>query len=642
MKIKKRGQITAFIIIGLVILLAIFIIVYSRRESIMKRELINPEMVPIQDYVDSCTEDLAREALEIIGLTGGYIYFPKRVKNNPRSYLSLSPVKELGNPYWWYYGRSAIPSLEFIESQISRYVKENLAKCINNFSAFYNKYNVIELGGYDVVTKIGEDDVMVTTIYPIEVQNKFNKTIAKLQRYIVRIPIRLKKVYTLAREIMESENRDYFIERKTIDLISMDRDIPTTGTEIGCGKKRWLVSDVENKIRRLLEINLPFIKIRGTKFSRDEIIPFSPDPNPYSVVDRYNESYYNYHYIWDIGDNVDNNMRVSFGYDKNWDMDFYVRPKRGQVLESNAQRGAQLLSLLCLRIWHFTYDIIFPVKVTIVDEKTENNERYSFSFAFMASINHNQADRSNFAIDIFETKDEYTSEEFCRDVTNEITIHAIEDVPGGIDIRGVNISFTCGKFVCPMGLTESDFESGGLPVLRKKFPYCVNGVLRGKKKGYEEAEMFIQTDRPRSYYLKMTPVRYLNVSVVKHKIVGDSVGMAKRLDSNEKAVISIKNNEKKFEVNSVYPVEESIRLLDKDNFDYDVEIYLSDNGTTEGGYRIKGGYKGKWTVSYNALRLANNVTFHLVEGDFKSDEEKYLFFATLDKYSKKIPFPELK
>lgn len=650
---KKRGQITVFIIIGLIILLTYLLLAHYKKESIEEVEMIQPELIPVQDYVKTCTKNLARDAIDIVGINGGYIYFPAWIQNNPNSYLKLSPVDELKNPYWWYDGREAIPPLDFISKEISDYVEEGMQDCIDNFSVFHNQYDVIELEKFDVITEIGEDDITVKTIYPIDVRDKFNKTLAKLQKFPVTIPIRLKKVHRLAEKIMERENKDYFIEKKVIDLISLDDDeTPTTGIGIDCGKKRWELEKVENKLRELLYINLPFIKIEGSKFREDSrIVPYQlQDINPFSDSNLYSESYYKNHYIWDVSDVPYSNMHVSFSYDPKWPIELYVRPHSGRYLQSNPQKAGKMLALFCLHIWHFTYDVIFPVKATIVDDKTDKNERYSFTFAFKAQINHNYPDRTIFVVDTFDTRDSYLEEEYCADVRNEIIVY-VKDKVTNEHIKGVNLSFTCGRFMCNMGSTRSywDLDPSGTPQLREEFPYCVNGVLRGSKNGYEDNEMFIQTGRrlgilePKgsSFELVMRPIKEFNFSVVKHKMLGSGtmgVSGAKGLDENDKAIVTVKNVEEKFESYSTYPLELSapLRLLDKKNLDYELQILIMNNES------ISVGYEAKWTVTKNDLILGKNVTFHVVEKDFKDEEERYLFFAGLREYSKKVPLPEIK
>ena len=649
---KKRGQITMFIVIGIIVLLTYFTLSYYKRESIPETELIQPELIPVQQYVQSCTKTIAREAIEIIGLNGGYISFPHWIQNNPNSYLKLTPIQEFKNPYWWYDGEEAIPPLDFIAKQIEDYTKAEIGNCINNFSAFHEQYDIIELETFNVIAEIGEDDVTVKTIYPIEVKDKFNKTLAQLQNFPVTIPIRLKKTYELAKTIMERENKDYFIEKKAIDLISMDDDeIPTSGFELKCGKKQWEMNKVEKKLKQLLEANLPYIKIKGTEFNTDSIItPYQlQDTNPFHELNTYNNSYYNYHYIWDISDTSYKNMHVSFNYDSKWDMKLYARPNKGKYLQSNSQNGGDVLSLLCFNLWHFTYDAIFPVKVTVVDDKTNKNDRYSFTFAFKAQINHNTPDRTNFAIQAFETRDTYIEEEYCADLTNEITLYAMDKATTN-HIRDVNLTLTCGRYTCPIGTTKSYWEEdpSGIPKLKEKLPYCSNAILRGTKTGYEDSQTFIQTGRrlgtiPEEniggvFTLEMRPVKEFNYTVVKHELIGEQAGPAKPLDENEKAMLTIKNRAENFESYSTYPLEEKapVKLLDKDNFDYDLEIFIANNES------IKAGYKTKWTVSEIDLKLGKNITFHVIEKDFAEDEEKYLFFAGLEEYSKKIPLPKIR
>ncbi|MEA2038172.1 MAG: hypothetical protein U9O94_11800 [Nanoarchaeota archaeon] len=652
---KKRGQITVFIIIGLIVLLTYLLLFHYRRESIEDTELIQPELIPVQQYVESCTKNLAREAINIIGLNGGYITFPGWIDNDPSTYLRLNPGDEFKNPYWRYDGKTAVPSLGFIENQMEDYVEERIESCIDNFSAFHNQFNIIELGNFDVIVEIQEEDVMVRTIYPIEVQDKFNKTLSELQKYIIVIPIRLKEVHELASKIIEAENRDYFVETKVIDLLSLDDDeIPTAGISYGCSKERWELDKVEDKLKLLMQINLPYIKIKNTNFDEDaKITPYQlQDTNPFSESDRYSDSYYGMHYIWDISQATYPSMRVSFNYDPKWDLMMYARPNDGKYLESSPQQVGGVVNL-CMHIWHFTYDLLFPVKVTIVDDETDNNERYVFQFAFKGQINHNKPDRRNSPITYFETSNTYLEEEYCADVTNEITVHVSDKITSE-GISGANLSFTCGRYRCDIGYTESDFSSGGLPVLRKRFPYCSNGILRSTKEGYEEGEMFIGTGRDlirdpdgnlhigKTFYLDMTPIKEFNVDVVKHKMVDGVVGGDIRLEGDERAIITVKREG--FENYATYSINNSeesfpLKLLVPsryDNFNYDLEIYVSDNES------IKAGYKGEWEPSSDSISSGENITFHVIEAELESDEERYLFLAGLSSYSDKVYLPEIK
>jgi len=662
---KKRGQITVFIIIGALVLLTYFLLSYYKTEKLEETKLIMPELIPVQQFVQACTEGLARKAIDIIGVNGGYITFPPWIANNPNSYLQLTPVEDLRNPYWRYDNKEAIPPIDFMEKQISDYTEAGMARCLDNFSAFGDVYTILKLDDFNVITEIDEEDITVKTIYPIEVRDKFNKTLAELQKFPVTIPIRLKKVHELAENIMQRENKDYFIEEKAIDLISLDdKNIPTTGMEIRCGKKRWEVQKIENKLKTLLDVNLPFIKIKGTGFEEGSMIaPYQlQDINPYSQSNLYNESYYYYHYIWDISEIERPNMHVSFSYEQNWPMELEVRPNKGLYIESNPQRAGKILSLFCFHIWHFTYDVIFPVKTTIVDDKTENNERYSFNFFFEAQINHNKPDRTNLASETFEARDTYLEEEYCADVTNEITLFAVDQKTNN-KIRDVNLSLTCGRYTCNIGKTRSywDEDPSGIPKLKQRVPYCSNAVISGVKQGYEDSITHIQTGRRldtppderigNSFTLDMRPIKEFNYTVVKHRLLPQGISGPSPLTEDEKAIITINLKEEnleeeEFESYGTYPIDfmAPLRLLGKDDFKYDLEIFMMDNQS------INGGYTGEWNVRWSdpskpgdiPLKFGKNITFHIITEDLETDEERFRFMAQLNTNSKKVPLPDIK
>jgi len=652
MRLKKRGQITVFIIIGLLVLLTYFTLSYYRSEKIEEVELILPELIPVQQYVMECTDNLAREAIEIIGINGGYIDFPRHIQTNPDSYLKHSPIDGLKNPYWWYDGKSSIPPLDFMAKQIEDYTKAGMEDCLDNFTAFNKEYEVVELEKFNVIVDIGDEDITVRTIYPIEVRDKFNKTLAELQKFPVNIPIRLKRVYKLAKTIMERENKDYFIEKKVIDLMSLDDDeIPTIGIAFECGRKEWELSKVETKLKSLMSVNLPMIKIRGTNFREDSRVPYYQlqDTNPYSQSSTYNDSYYFHHYIWDVSDINYKNMHASFSYDPKWPIKLHARPSSGGILEANSDSAGGILSLFCINIWHFTYDVVFPVKTTITDDRTKENEPYSFTFAFKGQINHNMPLRQSFSIESFDTRDTYIEEEFCADVTNEITIYAKDQVTTN-EIRNVNITFTCGRFECNMGITEPNFEEDetGTPRLKRRFPYCSNGIIRGNKQGYEEGMSFIQTGRlPNTpvedqiggtFIMDLRPVKEFNFSIKKHMILNQGVSGAKDLEPTEKAVVTVKNKQEQFESYSTFPLDitSPLKLLDKKQIDYKLEIFVMDNET------ITAGYQSDWTVTKVDLNLGKNITFHVVGDKIEDDEDSFEFFGKLKTNSKKVPRPEVR
>jgi hypothetical protein len=624
--LKKRGQATIFMVIAIIILLLGAFFFFSQDALFEKAEIVDPEIVPIKNFVDACVNSITTKGLKILGLNGGYITFPEQIENDPRTYLQLGPISNVKNPYWSHDGIERIPSQEFMIKQLEDYTIANLDTCLEDFAAFNNKFDIRKKGDLKVKITLNENDVKVDVDYPLELTTRSNQTTLKLEKFKQTIPIRLKKIYETAKDIMEAENRDLFLEFRTIDLITLDKDIPTTDIEVSCQQKTWSIEKVENKLKKLLSVNLPYINIIDSDFNDEVFVP-----NPFGE-DTYKDSYFNTHYTWKVADKNYENLKISFTYDPSWPTQFHARPSQNGLLRSNAQQGQDILKFFCLHIWHFTYDMVYPVKVSIVDN-ANNALPYHFTFPFKVSIDHNQPNRDSFAATILEQEDLGQEEDFCDDLVNEISIYTLANNTDEIDVAHVDLTYTCGIYTCDIGETEW-LSFGAAAGLTKKFPYCVNGILRGKKQGYQDSQMFIQTSIPGTHFLYLNPIKeFISYEVIKHDF--DDPTFETSLTENEKAAITISSTKSDFETFGIYPTEGDFPItLLNDNHEYDLTIYLSDDE------EIIGGYQTTWQVSADQLSNANKIIFHVLEKK-GSQDDMYLFITGLNSYSNNIPEPEI-
>ena len=647
---NRKSQVTIFIILGVIILIAIGLFVYYRAVLIPKEKTVIEEIAPVKDYIDSCISMIGKDGLDTLGLNGGFIYFPPEIDSKPYSYLATSPIKELKNPYWWYDGINNTPTLEFMREELSKYANDNIKECLGDFDALNDDFEIKEMGELSAVAKINENDVTFDVKYPIQIISRQNATKTRKNKFKITLPVRLKKMHELANAIMGSQYREAFIEKKAMDLIVLDNDIPTTDVEISCKKKTWNVEEVRNKLKRLLSVNIPYIRVANTNYDTTIFVP-----NPDEKDETYKNSYYNYHYIWSATDVKYPETHVGFTYDPKWETSFRAFPSDGRTMQSNGQKGTEMLSSLCLHIWHFTYDVGFPVKVTISDEKTSGHDEYTFIFAFKASINHNKPDRINRLSQGYTSRDIIRDEEFCSDTSNDITIIP-EDSVEKISVSDVNVTFICGGYECDLGTVERDYNSGGEAFMTKKVPYCVAGYIKTKGENYIDAEIPVQTDRERSYTVSLTPIRaFLNYKVVKHSFNSNniqsansnnnipagtySVGEAEEFASNERATITVSKKDEDFESYGVYPDNMfPIKILDKKDDVYDVSVYLLRDE------EIVGGYVGELNVQASELINSDEIIFHVIELNPlpKDETEKFLFIGGLPTYSKNAPSPEIK
>ncbi len=629
---NSRAQVAIFIVTALVLFIAGALYFYYQRVAFEEKiEVVPPEAAPIHLYVNNCIKNVAEEGLISIGLTGGFIDVPEIISGNPRAYFSALPASGFKMPYWWYDGIGSVPSLEFIRQQLVSNLNTEFKNCVNNFEAFADKFevNALERANFDV--QFNEDDVSISLDYPLEIVRRDGNFRTVISQFEYKLPIRFKKAYELATQIMERENNENFLERRTIDLLSMDAEIPTTDLEATCNAKIWQLSGIKSRIGTLLRVNLPYIRIVGTSYNPDLYVP-----NP-SGESKYSQSYFQQHFVWNVNESAGkrySNMKVAFAYE-NRPLELYARPSQSGLLTSNSQKGTDMLSFFCLHIWHFTYDLSYPVIVTVIDQASESNMRYQFNFAFKVSIDHNQPNRIRRGSTLFEDIPDLSSEEYCSNLQNEITLYTVNNATGE-DIKDVNLTFICGGFYCDMG--QSDWLSFGAAAgITKRFPYCVNGIVKATKEGFFDAKSFIQTDLDgRTYALLLNPVKeFQSYRVVKHLL--SNPGAAIDLGSNEKASILIRGKDIGHETFAVYPGESAfpLRIAVRDAT-YEVLIYVLNDEN------IVGGYIGDWKITKDQLNNAKEIVFHVIEQEQASEDGRALFISGLSSYSKNVPGPELR
>lgn len=629
--IKKRGgQLTLFMIIGILILGFGFVAFYFGIALREPQQKISPEIAPVYSYVQGCIKLTAREALDRLGTSGGFIYVPESIGKNPNAYLAMGPGSILKMPYWWHDAISGVPSEEFMRQQLQDYIRKELGLCIDGFKAFHDQFQVYEKGGMDVAVTIGDESVQVEVNYPIEVAAGMNRTRAQLAKFSYTANVRLRKAYELAKAIMERENREFFIERKTIDMMSMDRLIPTTDVEATCSKKEWNFNDVKGRLRHVLSVNIPYIRIRNAEYAKNMYVP-TPDGK-----NTYESSYYNMHYVWDVSSQIYKGMSVSFTFSDNWPFFMDARPRDGSIMKSNSMRGQDMLSWFCLHIWHFTYDVAYPVRASVYDKKGTEHEEYTFSFAFMTKIDHNQPDRQDSLSEIYEPEDPLTEEEYCKDRQGEITVYTT-DASTGLDVEDANITLTCGGYTCSLGSTGY-LSNGAAAGVTQKVPYCVNGVIKANKDGYLESKSFINTGRESVAIVRMTGIRsFTGFKVLKHPV--DFVSDYEELKKTEAASIYIKALDTSFESSAIYPNtggSQEIKILTDKVHKYEVNIFVMD------GEDVSGGYKANWTVNPDSAIAASEIIFHSLDYGFVDEDSLVLQFSRMEQNSAKIPVPELK
>ncbi len=582
----KRGQITAFIVIGILILFAVGFVLYIAS----LRPDLNPfasKETEIEQFIGVCLQETAKEAIITAGTTGGYIDVPENIKINEKSYFSFARGVEPKIPLWYYRGDPRIPTKEFIAGQISDYIVSNINNCFDNFNIFKERYQLILKGNMSAETAINDGNVFVKLNYPLEVTEKGTGSIQAVNSVGRTIDVKLGEMYNLAVDILSSETKSLFFENLTIDLLSTSPDFPFTGMDFSCKPKTWKKSDIVDFAKNMVYYNVQQTTVVGNRFTLFDPSDIYAQNN---FLMKLSKTYP------DIG--------VVFSYSRDSRFDLHYTPNDGEVMVSKVAKplGSTIAAVvpICINTYHFVYDIDYPVLATLRDNSAFNGAGFIFNFAFPVTINHNQGDKKDFPATIFEAPD--FNFDFCQNTNpNEVDIR-VKDAFTSEEIYQAPVEFRCIKYVCDLNETTAD---GGVYRLMARLPSaCVGGQLISKPEGYlEGSASFESTDDHVDILVK--PLKKFKVNIIKHD--SDDFSKTESLQPGETVTVSMVGKTESIDENYLSDRPNDIQLLDGDET-YKIEALL-----VQDGKRLTGGYIGEVNVKYQDIAGKSEITFNLVQ-----------------------------
>ena len=526
---KKRGQITIFIILGIIILISIGIAVYfTTKETIKpikKTPIIAEEVQPVYDYVVNCINEISKDGLTLLGQQGGYITIPTAIQRTPDSFVAADPRGVVKTPLWYYEGEDRTPPLNFMERELAAYIKKRLPECTGNFEAFKEQYNITASKEIIPIVTFTNEHVLIETIWQLKIK-RFERT-TTLDRFTTSHNVRLKQMWEMANRAMKTENKQQWFENLTIDLMAMNNKIPLNGMELKCGISKWKLSNVKSELKTMLAFFLPQIRIKNTltppplmpekeyeklkKKSKSITKDLMAGKEPKWPENTPDDLWEVNRLTWDIG-MPETSLKTTFLYYPNWEVRLVGKPHDGGTLKSTHVKGAKrLLNFLCINQWHFVYDVIYPVKMTIKDETAFNGEGYMFNMAFPVVIQNNKPSRSVFGYKQFRPPEFGT--EYCDKLGEQIyDVRAMgftEHSPVAEELENANVTFTCLNRECYLGTTKSD-ETGAIRLTGYLPQGCSNPLLTVKKEGYLPAQAYY---KPGTMEIMMTKLKKMNYSL---------------------------------------------------------------------------------------------------------------------------------
>ena len=496
-----KGQVTIFIIIGILILAAFTVIYYFT--SLTKTASLEVEQTrfvsntpeafePIKLYTENCLSQVGERGVRLLGEQGGYIYpdlVGKFSLSNPTEFdgLYLDPIKV---PYWYYNKQPnsgstiSIASLRpalytseddvlSVEAQMRRYVSEKVGECLQGYKPFVDQgFEVVEQGSIEPVVLVRDHDVLVRMGMPLKLQK--GESTAEFSQFVVSLPVELKRYYELASKITELERNETFLERGTMNMIDTHAGVdvnklpPTAEMSFDAVTKAvWSPADIKIKIQELLAQQVPLLRFLGA----DNFYRYEYSSSEKSLLHQANYD----GYILPIDGTQ--GLDLTFDY-YNWPT--YVDINNGaDVIRPQTLSVHQWVLNFGFQQYYTTYDVSYPVLGTLQDPTAFGGRGYTFLFALESNIRNNQPVVTDQVLPapIVSAQQSLLCEENQRD--SPLVRSIVVDGSTGQPLDLVNIGFSLPEVEnCVMGSTNKE------GVFESSYPQVYGGMVSYVKEEY--------------------------------------------------------------------------------------------------------------------------------------------------------------
>ena len=472
LKMGKKGQVTMFIILGIVIVAAVASI-FVFKDYLIKNEFereaakldLGEEAVPVYNYFKDCIADIAFDGIDIMASQGGYLEIPDYNYPIDPALPFSNKLEVFGNsglevPYWFYETSNGIqelqiPTVDEMESSLNIYIENNVFECTNNFTLF-EEYSVRGFDNLDVITNIEDDKVYIKAVTELTLDNKGVEQ--KIENVYAVLDTDFGRLYNEANNIFDELYHSNFTEEKTIDMLVLYDELPFSFTEFSCERKIWSKKKVIEDFKKILELNT---------------FKYGSKENKYFSIDADYES------------------EVSFSYNREWPTDIEVVDEeeilKGNEITGNSLAGSFLRSVLCVNDYKFIYNVKYPVMVKLSSD-------VDFIFAYQTLIKHNQA-KNNLVQGTLKAQE------------SQLCLNKIMPTQVNTNVGNAEINFKCFDTTCDIGFTDS---SG---YLFDNFPQCMNGLIIAQKDGYKKAELLTSTNRETQNILLLDKISSINFEI---------------------------------------------------------------------------------------------------------------------------------
>ena len=583
--ILKRGQLTVFVIVAIVLIAAVALF-FAIRGNIFVSQ-IPSSLEPVYTTFVSCLEEDTLTGIDTLESQGGYIELPDFSPGSDFMPFS-SQLDFLGNPipYWYYVSgnnipREQVPSKNEMEEQIANFVEQRIRNCA--FDSYYDEGFEIFIDAGGARARILNNRVDVSLNADLTIRKGDESVV--VGNHDVSVNSELNSLYDSAKKVYDFEQENLFLENYGIDALRLYA--PVDGVELTCSPLTWNAFEIYNNLTTAIEGNTFAINAKDDKYF-DLDLPVSHE--------------------------------VRFVNSRNWSNSFEVNPSEENILISSpvgTQPGLGVLGF-CYVPYHFVYDVKYPVLIQVSGE----SETFQFPMAVVIQGNKPRLAQETDAVLV-------GVPELCGQKNALTEVRVFDSEFGNIN---ADVSYECSGTVCSIGKTENG-------IIKTNFPQCVNGYVIARTENYEEGKQEYSAIRSGSVDVFLEKIYEKNVEL---KLNGQNYnGQATvnfiKDDGNSKVVVypeqrKVKLSEGQYEV-QVHMYKNSTLNIGATTSKTCVEIPASGLGgffgfTKENCYNIE--FPAQ--IVSNALAGGGTQNYYILESDLQNSN-------TIEINGESLPIP---
>jgi hypothetical protein len=194
MATEKRGQLSFFIMFGLVILVCVMLVMALSKGTVQDPRKTDASAVDA--FVQSCVDMAAAEAVRIVSLQGGYYQVPAPSRS----------FKDYKVPLYWQKDHSVMPDEATLKRSLALAMETELDTCMQGITSFEELGFSISMMPKTIEVELSPEMVQFLVRYPMSVTREGATT--HLESFRSDERTQLYTSYLLAQDIMSEQEND--------------------------------------------------------------------------------------------------------------------------------------------------------------------------------------------------------------------------------------------------------------------------------------------------------------------------------------------------------------------------------------------------------------------------------------------------